>query len=193
MRGIIVATMALLAISCSRDPIAGKTVSDTKNSILLLRVDYLSTTFEGAQEIVVSSVNEIYDDIPIKVDDNAMGDVEIITLQYQPSNDSVFSGVSIWMGRGEILFPKSFLPPQNYSLLQSSIDKPDNSKFQVLFYDMSAPINYSSIWNAVSRLEIVSSYLKGNKKIGVILYRPSVGIGDPADWDWYVIMDKPFL
>lgn len=189
----MVAAITLLAIGCSLDRVEEKTENKTTNSILLLRIDYLTTTFEGAQEVTVSSANEMYDSIPVKVDDNAMGDVEIITLRYQPSNDSVFSCSSIWIGRGEVLFPKSFFPVQNYSLLQSPADKPGDSKFQVLFYDLSAPINYSSLWNAVSHLEIVSTYLKSNKKIGIVLHRASVGIGDPADWDWYVIMDKTVL
>ena len=51
-------------------------------------------------------------------------------------------------------------------------------------------IDYSSIWNSISNLEIVNNYLNTNPngKINLFLYTPSVGIGNPADWDWYIIL-----
>jgi len=66
--------------------------------------------------------------------------------------------------------------------------QPDDSRFQKIFSEL--PFDYSKIWKSISNLCIVAEYLKNNKKIGLLLYTPSVGVGDPHDWDWYVIMSK---
>lgn len=48
------------------------------------------------------------------------------------------------------------------------------------------------IWVAVNKLELVAEYYKSNPegKANIMLYQPLVGVGEPTDWDWYVILSK---
>lgn len=186
MRKIVVFAFAFLMIACSKDKKDERI--ETINTILLLRVDYMTYKFEGGTEQTISKGLTNSDTIPISVDYKSPGDFGNISLYYQPTNDLIFDGSIIWMGTGVIAYPKSFTTPDNYPTISTNSAQPDNSRFQKVFY--SGSIDYSKIWSSVSNLSIVSEYLKSNKKIGLFLYTPSVGVGNPYEWDWFVIMSK---
>jgi hypothetical protein len=80
----------------------------------------------------------------------------------------------------------------HYLHLDNKLTKPADSRFQVAFYDLGLePIKYDSIWNAISRLQMVNRYQMANSKakIGLFLYRPSDGVAtNPGNWKWYVVM-----
>ena len=164
---------------------------EKSNKIVLLQVDFMTNVFEGAKEQNFSSNISSSDTIPISIDYKAPGDFGSITLYYQPTSEMVFDGTIIWMGTGQIKYPENFISPEKFSKLETSIDLPDISKFQTIFYNLhNQSIDYASIWSSINKLEIVADYLKSNKKIGLFLYTPSVGVGDPYEWDWFVIMNK---
>ena len=50
--------------------------------------------------------------------------------------------------------------------------------------------DHQSIWAAIDNLETVKNYRESNPevKISLFLYTPSVGIGNPEEWDWFVIL-----
>jgi hypothetical protein len=66
--------------------------------------------------------------------------------------------------------------------------------FAPVMYDELAyypdTIAYAQIWNAIDNLEKVSNYRSVNTEsnIHLFLYTPSVGDGDPKEWDWFVIL-----
>lgn len=148
----------------------------------------MTYNFEGGNEQFINSKITDSDTIPITVNYKAPGDFGNIALYYQPTNDLLFDGSIIWMGTGTIKYPKTFKSAGSYPLLDNPIDKPDDSRFNSIFG--KPPSDYSLIWNSVGKLKIVSDYLKSNKKIGLFLYTPSVGIGNPYEWDWFVFMNK---
>lgn len=175
-----------LLFSCSKDNL----INEPKNNLLLLKIDYVTGKFEGAIEQELTGETNL-DSIPIKVNYRAPGDFGDISLNYLPSNQLVFNGSIIWMGKGEISYPQNFRPANNFKHLDAAISQPDAYRFQVIFYNLvNNPIDYAKIWNSISKLKIVSEYLRSNKMIGVFLYTPSVGVGDPADWDWFIVMQK---
>lgn len=187
MKKLILLFLTLFLICCTDD---NEHKSRSGNTILLLRVDFTTYNFEGGHEQQISEVITGSDTIPISVNYKAPGDFGNISLYYQPTNTLLFDGSIIWMGTGKISYPKRFEPADSYARLVTPIEKPDDSRFQCLFG--TPPADYSLIWNSISRLKIVSDYLKSHKKIGIFLYTPSVGIGNPKEWDWFLIMNKNY-
>jgi len=179
MKALTILVLALLFTGCTKDD---------NCKILLLRIDYMTNTFEGGHEQILSKGIADSDSIPIIVDYDPPGDFGNIKLSYEPTGETIFNGSIIWMGTGKISYPESFLNPQKYSTISNPIDLPDISKLHNLY--MSNQLDYSSIWESINDLKIVSEYLKSEKGITLFLYTPSVGAGDPNTWDWFVIMNK---
>ncbi|PLX24633.1 MAG: hypothetical protein C0599_01840 [Salinivirgaceae bacterium] len=183
MKIITIFIIFLILVGCKE--------SNESSHILLLKVDYTTYAFEGGKEIPISDDVAGADTIPIDLDYNAPGDFGDVTLYYKPTNEMIFSGEIIWMGLGEISFPRSFDPADSYSQLNLPIEKPENSMFQ--YIPNGSGINtvaYDSVWIGIQNLKIVQKYMNSGKKIGFFIYTPSVGAGNPADWDYLVIMNK---
>lgn len=178
--------LVFLFASCSKDGPIPLTTQD----LLILKVDYLTGQFEGAskQKILVSE--RASDTIPIRIDYKSPSDFGYISLYHKPTNQLLFNGYMIWMGKGAISFPKQFKPYNR--VFEKAISQPEPDRFQILFSNpfYGQPTDYGFLWNAIGKLQIVEEYLKSNKKIGVFLYTPSVGTGNPADWDWILFMVK---
>ncbi|MES2680478.1 MAG: hypothetical protein V4635_11355 [Bacteroidota bacterium] len=160
------------------------------NKIQLLIVDFTTGTFEGGKEISLSQSMITGDSIPLKINLKPPGDFGNIRIFHRLSNDLLFDGDIIWMGRGEIKFPVSFDSSSTFVHINNALVKPDSSRFQTVFEDGFGPINTTAIWKAISQLKVVQDYLPYNKHIGVFLYTPSVGIGNPAEWDWFVFLSN---
>lgn len=161
---------------------------EPSTKIVLLQVDYMTHVFEGGKELLISSESPNSDTIPISVDYKPPGDVGSIALYYQPNSKMIFEGIIVWMGTGRIRYPENFLLPTDFNKISNSISLPNPTRFQTIFN--YHPDGYGAIWGAINKLEIVEDYIKSNKKIGLFLYTPGVGFGDPAKWDWFVILSK---
>jgi len=172
--------------SCSKGDKNNRT--EDYNSIVMLKVDYVTNKFEGGYEQQINSKITDADTIPITIKYKSPGDFGNISLYYQPTNDLLFDGSIIWMGTGIIKYPKTFKSADSYPLLDNPISRPDDSRFKCIFG--TPPTDYSLIWNSISRLRIISDYLKSNKKISLFLYTPSVGVGNPNEWDWIIIINR---
>jgi hypothetical protein len=186
MKKIIFLSVVILLLTACSDGIEKGT------KILMLKVDYMTSEFEGGHEQLISTKKSgNANEIPISVDYVSPGDFGNIALYYQPSKELIFDGSIIWMGCGEITYPRSFNDPDYYEKMNEKVKQPDT--FQYINYEPESfgtdSSDYSKIWEAVSDLAIVSEYMKSNKKVGLFLYTPSVGVGDPYDWDWFVIME----
>jgi len=189
MKKLLLFSICLALFSACEDDYDSEETVET-NTILLLKVDVMTYTFEGAKELEMASEISDSETIPLNVDYAPPGDFGSIALYYE-GKELIFDGSIIWMGLGEISYPESFDPPSSFSELNSTISLPDTNRFQLIFNDFGyAAIDYSLIWNAINKLEIVDDYHESHKNIGLFLYTPSVGIGDPNDWDWFVIMNK---
>lgn len=182
--------LLLIGIFFSCDKNDGNENQETKNTIVLLKVDFLTSVFEGGKELEFSSSS----DFTISSNYKAPGDFGDVQLFYDEFNEKLFEGTIIWMGLGERSYPEVIDLPVSFSILTDSLPLPEIDMFENVMYSENAyypdTIQYSDIWKAISNLEIVLNYRNSNpnEKINLFLYTPSVGIGNPADWNWYVIL-----
>lgn len=162
------------------------------NKVVLLKVDLLTNTFEGGKELTFPDNGNF----TISTDFNPAGDFGDITLIYEEVSEPIFAGDIIWMGLGQMTFPESINTPEEFITIQNPVSQPDESQFALVSVDEPATspflsdIDYEAIWSSVSNRAVVKQYRESNPdaKINLFLYTPSVGVGDPADWDWFVIL-----
>ncbi|MCK9163602.1 MAG: hypothetical protein M0O93_04565 [Bacteroidales bacterium] len=178
---IVVCLSSLLFSSCERN----EEYADSK--LLMLKVDYLSNEFEGGTETVYSVPNHSF---TITTQYNAPGDFGNIKLIYQEVNKTIFDGSIIWMGRGEISIPQNILPADQFQhVLTNDIVFP-SAGYENVFNPNETEYDYSQIWASVQGLVKVREYLESNPNatIKLFLYTPSVGMGNPEDWDWIIFI-----
>ena len=58
------------------------------------------------------------------------------------------------------------------------------------YFSVTTSASYNEVWTSVQSLVKVRQYLYSNPNASVklFLYTPSVGIGNPAEWDWIIFM-----
>jgi hypothetical protein len=186
MKKTIFILLVALIFSCDNDcePI----LQNEANKVILLKVDFLTNEFEGGLEFEFSTSESF----TISSTYNPPGDFGDIQLYYNELDEMIFDGTIIWLGTGEISYPEEIDAPGNFSTLDENLELPESSLFETVMYDEFAyypeNIDYSGIWNSIGNLEIVQNYMNSNPqgKINLFLYTPSVGIGEPAEWDWYI-------
>ncbi|MCL2650574.1 MAG: hypothetical protein FWD60_06045 [Candidatus Azobacteroides sp.] len=173
------------------------TVTDESGScgsdgnVLMLKVDFLTNTFEGGYEY---SFDNAPNSFTITTDYLSPGDFGYIKLFYSEINEMLFYGTIVWMGCGKIYFPTDLLSANNFDrVLTDDYVFPANG-FENLFPESSfyPETGYEPIWSSVQSLVKVREYLHANpqQKVQLFLYTPSVGVGDPADWDWILFLKK---
>lgn len=161
--------------------------STTANKVLLLKVDYLTHTFEGGKELTFSSPATTF---TITTDYKSPGDFGSIKLIYKELNEKLFDGSIIWMGKGQINFPTNLITPEYFGPPASTYDIAHPAGFENIFNPDNQTYNYTPIWLKVQSYAKVREYLKSNPSATakIFLYTPSVGIGNPADWDWIILL-----
>jgi len=186
MKKYLFLLIVIIAIGCTKEKQTGP------ESLLLLRIDYMTHEFKGGIEIDLNAHTLNSDTLPISVNYDPPGDFGNITLTYEPTNQMVFDGSIIWMGTGQVSYPINFEIPANFSLLSYELSLPDLTEFQTIWNPLESyePTNYQAIWSSIDDLELVEEYLVSNMKIGLFLYTPAVGAMDPYATDWYIIMEK---
>lgn len=186
-KGILFVLLIGMFFSCGK-----KEINEATDNVVLLKVDFLTSVFEGGKELIFPRTSNF----TISSSYQAPGDFGDVQLYYDEINEKLFDGTIIWMGLGERSYPEPIDLPTTFSVLNDSLPLPDISIFENIIYAENAYypdiIEYQDIWNSINNLEIVSNYRKSNPtdKINLFLYTPSVGIGDPADWDWYIILNN---
>lgn len=182
----IVFLLGYLLMSCQKQ----EENKPTENSeILLLKVDFSTNKFEGGSKLTFpkkASSN-------ILVDYKEPGDFGGVQLYFNQKDQKIFDGTIIWNGKGERMFPTTLMSVDKFKFQKDPVSQ-EGLEFNFLDVDgnPTRPIVDESIWAAIDKLEIVAEYHKSNPegKVNIMLYQPSVGVGDPADWDWYVILAK---
>lgn len=187
MKPITLILMLSLLFSCSEESI--ETMQDS--NVLLLKVDYLTQAFEGGTQIIV---DEPISDFDIISSYQAPGDFGGIQLYSANSNTLLFDGTIIWMGLGLMEYPANLKPASSFETLEEALPLPSAEAFSKVMYDEYAyypeDMNLATIWSAIDKLAVVKDFRQSNPeaKIQLFLYTPSVGVGDPADWDWMLFL-----
>lgn len=189
---ILLMGLGLLLVACS-DETTAPVEKVKENKVLMLKVDLLTSAFEGGKELTFEEASAF----TIGVDYESPGDFGGIKLKYQELNAPLFEGTIHWMGLGEMSYPE-IDPPSAFSTSEILVMLPGENQREVIQYLPDAmPLDewpyqpdYETLWSAVSSLHIVRDYRAANpnSKVNFFLYTPSVGVGNPADWDWFIIL-----
>lgn len=157
------------------------------SKVLVLKVDYLTNKFEGGTELTFTKSSPNFNIQPIYISPGDFGNISMI---YQDINELLFDGSIVWMGEGNIKYPRNFIPANLFNrVLTSDIVFPKQG-FENLFNPDNTNYDYSQIWISVQSLVKVREYLSSNPNtpVKLFLYTPSVGAGNPEDWDWIIFL-----
>lgn len=183
---ILLLSLCLLCFSC-KDTTDDTYNPNLSNKVLILKVDYTTNSFEGGIEFLFSQTSN---EMTIGNEYVAPGDFGSIRLKYLEIDETVFEGTIIWAGKGQMTFPTTLLPSTAFiSVLTNDFISP-KAGFQNVFNPSNQTYNYMPIWSSVQHLAKVRQYLSSNPNatVKIFLYTPSVGIGNPDDWDWYLFL-----
>jgi hypothetical protein len=188
--------MMLFFAACSDDnasPTDNTSPINTENKVLLLKVDLLGNTFEGGTELIFPDA----EGFTLEHEYVSPGDFGSIKLKYEETGGTIFDGTIVWNGHGQMTYPEALEAPNTFSVTDNEVPMPSDSQFEVVEYAGEGEIGFplmsidmEAIWGSVSHLQQVEAYRASNPnaKVHLFLYAPSVGIGDPAQWDWFVIL-----
>ncbi|MFM7018562.1 hypothetical protein [Flavobacterium sp.] len=186
MKYLLFFALVCIQVSCVSNSNTDSNTSLTPNKVLLLKVDYETNTFEGGNETTFPSSTASF---TLTKQVIPPGDFGNIKLFYSELNYKLFDGDIIWMGDGQIHFPTSFLPANQYIFLNTLVPIAD-PVFENVYNPDNTNYNYSEIFNAIRYLEIVNQYRASNPNatVKLFLYTPGVGVGDPSQWKWIFII-----
>lgn len=182
---IILLSLITLLFSCNSD-ITDKTLT---TEVLMLKVDYTTHAFEGGTEFNFLKMADNFTIINEYVEPSDFGSIKLI---YKELNETLFDGTIHWMGLGKMTFPERLKPAKDFELVGTKdIVYPKNG-FENVFNPNNQKYEYDKVWLSVQRLAKVREYLYANpdQKVKLFLYTPSIGVGDPLDWDWIVYLKK---
>ncbi len=159
----------------------------TGNRVLLLKVDYETNAFEGGQELVFETITPTF---TVETEYVSPGDFGSIALRYTELDTTLFAGGVVWAGCGAITYPQQWQPANQFVELPQGPPVTPVAGFENVFNPGNQPTDYAPVWAAVQGRAIVRQYLVANPAatVKMLRYTPSVGVGNPADWDWIVIL-----
>lgn len=173
--------------SCTEENSTPAENTTQPNKVLLLKVDYLTNTFQGGKETTFAENSNSF---TISHQSIPAVDFGNIKLKYNEINQILFDGDIIWMGLGQIHYPQNMLAANQFdAVLTADIVFP-TTNFNHILPEPNLSNNYNQVWMAVQNLVKVRQYLISNPSgvVHLYLYTPSVGIGNPADWKWIILM-----
>ena len=158
--------------------------------LLLLQVDYTSNRFEAVKDLFFPGKS---DEFTVASDYKSPGDFGYQQLYYGELERLFFYGTIVWMGRGEIMYPKIWNIPYEYPLtVQSDMVIPRNGFERVGLQEGWEPSSedMQSAWLSVMPLVLARNFIAASpeEKVKVYFYQPSVGEGNPRDWKWIFIL-----
>ncbi len=188
MKKLLLILISFIAINACQKPCD---CTLKANRVLLLKIDFQTYQFEGAFEQVLGSSFGQFDTLPITSTYMPPGDFGNVTFRYQPGNELIFDGDIVWNGWGPINYPMGFDPPNQFNRSTDLVPLPDSVRFQNIFPEIPPyKLPLDSIWMDIADLQIIKDYIDSPKKVGYFLYTPSVGFGNPADWDWFLVLNS---
>ena len=179
--------MPLIIFSGCDDPDNDCDLDNSKNKVLMLKIDCTTFNLEGYKEFNFSQQT---DSFTIVSDYYSPSDFGYIRLIYKELNQQLFYGTIWWDGLGEMIFPTSLDAPDNLeSVSTDDVVFPING-FICPHQNSNGNLDFFNIWLNVQHLEKVRQYLhtNPNQKVNMFLYTPSVGGGDPLEWDYFVFL-----
>ena len=173
--------------SCSEENAPAENNTNEPNKVLLLKVDYLTNTFQGGKETTYTENSNTF---TISHQSVPAADFGNIKLKYNEINQILFDGDIIWMGLGQIHYPQNMLAANQFGAVLTADVVFPTTNFNPILSQPNLGNNYNQVWMAVQNLVKVRQYLISNPTgvVHLYLYTPSVGVGNPADWKWIILM-----
>ena len=158
--------------------------------LLLLQVDYTGNRLEAVKDLFFP---EQSGEFTVVADYKSPVDFGYQKLYYKELEQMFFYGTIVWMGCGEIIYPKIWNIPHEYPLTaQRDMVIPRNSFERVGLQEGWEPPSeeMESAWRSVAPLVLAREFIAASpeEKVKVYFYTPSVGMGDPRDWKWIFIL-----
>ena len=167
--------------------------TDLHKHILISKVDYLTFRYRGFYALNVSGKLGSGTEIPFVAEYNPAGDFGDIKLYYRNKNNLLMSGTIIWMGCGVLDFPAGFRAGYPY-VARDAFPGQEHFAFineQGEYTVVTEESDLQHVWQSVSgQQEFQYYYANSSKKVAVYLYRPSIGMGNPADAYYLVFTEQ---
>jgi hypothetical protein len=181
------AAFVLTFISCSKNNAETNTPTTNTNNVLVLKVDYTTNQFEGGTELTFTDTSS---DMTITNQYVPPADFGSIKLTYQELNETLFDGSMVWAGLGQVNYPQNLLDSNQFERTMTADYVTPAAGFENVFNPDNTSYNYNAIWTSVQSIIKVRQYLYANPNatVKIFLYTPSVGVGNPAEWDWFIFM-----
>lgn len=157
------------------------------NKVLILKVDYNTNVFEAGKEL---SFSENAANMSVTTDYVAPGDFGSLKLTYDEINETLFDGTIVWNGLGQMNYPQNLLQADEFEIVTTNDFVFPGSGFENVFNPDNVIYDYNVSWSAIQSLVKVREYLYSNPNatVKIFLYTPSVGVGNPAEWDWIFML-----
>ncbi|MFW5804340.1 MAG: T9SS type A sorting domain-containing protein [bacterium] len=138
--------------------------------------------------------------MPITIDYKAPGDYGGVTFKLSTLQDTVFAASIIWMGTGQIYYPKEFSTITPFTHTNVATSKPNDLRYigtegnAIIDEDLIQKAD--SAWNTIDSLEITNLFAEKGFKSSIYLYTPTYGHIDLNVAKWIIFLyhnDKPIL
>jgi hypothetical protein len=167
--------------SCRKDSV------NLDTHLVLLKVDYTTYTFEGGIMFDLEN-NPISNTVQIGIEYEEPSDLGYIKLFHNPDSILIFDGSILWSGTGQQNFPDTLNAVSSYQTFSGITSTIDSTRINEVFSMPSSQNDQYQylIWNKISTLQIVQDAYNQDFDFSIFCYTPSVGIGSPSEWDYFV-------
>lgn len=165
-----------------------------EGEVVVLAVDYTTNKFLGGYTVPTGISDAMNNgEFALRAEYNQPGDFGNVTIYDKGSNTKLFAGDIVWMGTGKRTWPKEIYAPEafKYTIVSALLPAPKPTMFHYEEASAGEQHNLAPVITAIDRVAIAWHALAGNGKdapLYTMLYRPSVGVGNPADWYWLVFI-----
>ena len=190
--------MAYINIPEPSDPNYDSTATSL---VLQFKVDFLTHQLEGYHFDTIRGYRNMADTIPFSMQYCPPGDFGWVKLLYGPTGDTLFAGDIIWMGCGAIEYPAAYDTDFHEVYTMIEVPFPGTERFYLVgnsldefAHNHTNSVSDSlcrSLWNSIAYKDVFEPWTNTNAHIGIYLYAPSAGPGDPADRDYILFMERP--
>ncbi|GAB5564228.1 MAG: hypothetical protein Wins2KO_12910 [Winogradskyella sp.] len=192
MKNTLSLILLIILCNCSKSDLIVTEENSNISKVAIFKIDYTTNNFEGVTEknIIESQYFNINSSLQ-----SSNGDFGFIQLYSEQYNDLLFDATTNWFGTGEVIYP-SELSIAAVSNSNNPLPLPALNNFVKLLDDVSSYypniISYTDIWNSINNLSITQEYRENNPlgKIFILLYKPSISIGAPTEWKWFIFLSN---
>ena len=164
---------------------------EVEGKYILLQIDYQTLAFEGGKIFDAAAPAPAVDSLPVFVTYTPPGDFGDLGIYSSLDSSQLFFGTIVWAGSGDRTFPAQLDPVSAFATVETVPD------ILPLITDLNPQpepdrIDEGELWSAVNNLQImVEAATTEGARFGWIFYPRSVGVGDPAEWDYYLVAYVP--